>query len=100
MVVKGIVLLLVVLLGRAWTLIHTGRDVYNDENSALRLSALPSQTFNDLNELDLRISHCRLKPLNITISRSVVNVEEWSDERDDNVFYHLEVQWIQPNATV
>nr|XP_040231429.2 phosphatidylinositol phosphatase PTPRQ [Anopheles coluzzii]XP_040231430.2 phosphatidylinositol phosphatase PTPRQ [Anopheles coluzzii]XP_040231431.2 phosphatidylinositol phosphatase PTPRQ [Anopheles coluzzii]XP_049466651.1 phosphatidylinositol phosphatase PTPRQ [Anopheles coluzzii] len=99
MVVKGIVLLLVVLLGRVWTLIHTGRDVYNDENS-MEISALPSQTFDDLDELDQRIGHCHLKPLNITVSRSVVNVEEWSDEKDDNVFYRLEVQWIQPNATV
>uniref|UniRef100_A0A182MLZ2 Uncharacterized protein n=1 Tax=Anopheles culicifacies TaxID=139723 RepID=A0A182MLZ2_9DIPT len=43
---------------------------------------------------------CRLAALNITVSRSLANVEEWRTEKELNVSYEMEVHYLHHNGSV
>uniref|UniRef100_A0A182JZK7 Uncharacterized protein n=1 Tax=Anopheles christyi TaxID=43041 RepID=A0A182JZK7_9DIPT len=89
MVMKAIVLL-AVLLGRGWTLFHTRTVIPAEASDSTNNGALFAENFKNIGELDTR--HCESTSLNITVSRSLVNVEEWREENDINVSYNLEIR--------
>uniref|UniRef100_A0A182PEP1 protein-tyrosine-phosphatase n=1 Tax=Anopheles epiroticus TaxID=199890 RepID=A0A182PEP1_9DIPT len=100
MLVKGIVLL-AVLFGRAWmTEFHDRSGISRDVNLT---DTDGHRSVEILESIETNVDaarQCQITQLNITLSKSSFNVEEWREENDINVSYLVELHWLQHNNTV
>ncbi|XP_049289868.1 phosphatidylinositol phosphatase PTPRQ [Anopheles funestus] len=96
-----VIVLFALLFGSGWTSSQQGvvnvHDTVHLSKSSLSNELLPqSKKYEPQSTV---LSRCRSTTLNITVSKSIVNVGEWRAEKDVNVSYEMVISYISPNIS-
>uniref|UniRef100_A0A182WEK3 protein-tyrosine-phosphatase n=1 Tax=Anopheles minimus TaxID=112268 RepID=A0A182WEK3_9DIPT len=98
-----VIVILTLLLGSGSAL-SPARAVSAQDNGHINKSALQNELLPQWKKYEPSTSpdsnRCRSTALNITVSRSLVNVEEWRIEKENNVVYEMVVHYTNPDGSM